>query len=72
MDLKQGDYFRLSRHMKNELRTDYNFAKVDEIMSSTIEATLVEEHEVPADEYVMIDDAFKGKTFSFRLNEIIA
>jgi len=72
MELKQGEYFKLSRQMKDELRTAYNFGKVDEVMSNTLEATLVEESEVPADEYRMIDDSFKGKTFSFRLNEIVA
>jgi hypothetical protein len=72
MELKQGDYFKLSRQMKDELRTAYNFGKVDEVMSNTLEATLVEESEVPSDDYSMIDSSFKGKTFSFRLNEIVA
>jgi hypothetical protein len=71
MELKPGDYFKLSRQMKESLRTRYNFGRVDDIMTRTIEATLVDENEVPSDEFAMVDDGLKGKVFSFRLNEII-
>lgn len=70
MELKKGDFIKLSNELKSYAKTSYDFGKIESVENKIISAFFVEEVDVNKNKKLHMIKESNGLTFSFSLYDI--
>ena len=70
MEIKKGDFIKLSDELKSFAKTTYDFGKVEKVANTLIDVVFVDEEDVNKNIKLHEIKEYGGLTFSFSLYDV--